>query len=193
MRWRGGLRTVLSVALLGSVGWMAGVILWNGGAADPGSAPRLMAAAEQGRNDDRLVVPVEGVKREALVDSWGQSRTSGARAHEAIDIMARRGTPVLAAADGTVEKLFQSVRGGITVYVRSPDRRRIYYYAHLDGYAPGLTERQRVWAGDLLGFVGASGDAAPDAPHLHFAIELVEPGERWWQGRAINPYPLLRR
>jgi murein DD-endopeptidase MepM/ murein hydrolase activator NlpD len=141
----------------------------------------------------RLVVPVEGVRREALTDTWGQSRAGGARAHEAIDIMARRGTPVLAAADGTVEMLFQSARGGITVYVRSPDRRRIYYYAHLDRYAPGLAERQRVGAGDMLGFVGSTGDASPEAPHLHFAIELVEPGEGWWQGRAINPYPLLRR
>lgn len=193
MGWRAGFRTVLSVALLGSVGWMAGAVLLNGGAADPDSAPRLMAAAEQDGDDDRLVVPVEGVGRGGLVDTWGQSRASGARAHEAIDIMARRGTAVLAAADGTVEKLFQSLRGGITVYVRSPDRRRIYYYAHLDRYAPGLAERQRVWAGDLLGFVGATGDASPDAPHLHFAIEQVEPQEGWWQGRAVNPYPLLRR
>lgn len=194
MGWRAGFRAIPPVALLGSAGWMVGASLLNGGAAQPDSPPRLMAAAEQDRDDyGGLVIPVEGVRREALVDTWGQSRAGGARAHEAIDIVARRGTPVLAAADGTVEKLFQSVRGGITIYVRSPDRRRIYYYAHLDGYAPGLAERQRVWAGDLLGFVGSTGDAWPDAPHLHFAIELVEPGQGWWQGRAINPYPLLRR
>lgn len=190
---RASFGTVLSVALLGSVGWMAGAFLVNGRTDDADDAPRLMAAATQGHGDDRLVVPVEGVRREALVDTWGQSRAGGARVHEAIDIAARRGTPVLAAADGTVEKLFQSVRGGITVYVRSPDRRRIYYYAHLDRYAPGLAERQRIWAGDLLGFVGSTGDALPDAPHLHFAIEQVEPGAGWWQGRAVNPYPLLRR
>lgn len=153
----------------------------------------LVASDAAAAQEERLVVPVEGVSRSALVDSWGQSRGGGARGHQAIDIMAPRGTPVVAAADGTVEKLFRSARGGITVYVRSPDRRRIYYYAHLDGYAPGLAERQRVWAGDLLGFVGATGDAAPGAPHLHFAVELVDPAAGWWQGRAINPYPLLRR
>lgn len=92
-----------------------------------------------------------------------------------------------------MEKLFQSARGGTTIYVRSLDRRRIYYYAHLDRYAAGLAERQRVRAGDLIGFVGSTGDAAPNAPHLHFAIEQAEPGEGWWQGRAINPYPLLKR
>lgn len=152
----------------------------------------LMWATGTVAQTERLIVPVEGMRREALVDTWGQSRAGGARAHEAIDIMARRGTPVLAAASGTVEKLFWSVRGGTAVYVRSPDRRRIYYYAHLDRYASGLAERQRVWAGDLLGYVGSTGDASPQAPHLHFGISLAEPTEGWWQGRAINPYPLLR-
>lgn len=151
-----------------------------------------MWAAGAAAQTEGLVVPVEGVRREALVDTWGQSRAGGTRGHEAIDIMARRGTPVVAAAPGIVEKLFQSVRGGTAVYVRSPDRRRIYYYAHLDGYAPGLTERARVRTGDLLGFVGSTGDASPQAPHLHFGISLAEPGEGWWQGRPINPYPLLR-
>jgi murein DD-endopeptidase MepM/ murein hydrolase activator NlpD len=92
-----------------------------------------------------------------------------------------------------VEKLYQSAHGGTTVYVRSPDRRRIYYYAHLDRYAFGLAERQQVSTGDLLGFVGSTGDASPEAPHLHFAVELADPSAGWWQGRAINPYPLLRR
>lgn len=153
----------------------------------------VLGAAPAAAQAERLLVPVEGVRREALVDTWGQSRGGGARAHEAIDILARRGTRVVAAAEGTIEKLFRSTRGGITIYVRSPDRRRIYYYAHLDGYAPGLAERQRVRAGDLIGFVGSTGDALPNAPHLHFAIELTEPVAGWWQGRAINPYPLLRR
>lgn len=205
MTWRGGLRTVLSMALLGSAGWMAGAVLLADRTVTARPAPHLMTARDGPRDrasdtasagqrfDDRLVVPVAGVRREALVDTWGQSRAGGARAHEAIDIMARRGTPVLAAADGTVEKLFQSVRGGTAIYIRSPDRRWIYYYAHLDGYAPGLAERQRVWAGDRLGFVGSTGDASPNAPHLHFAIERAAPGDGWWQGRAVNPYPLLRR
>lgn len=193
MNWRARTKTVLGVALLGAIGWMAGAVLLNGrGIEAAAPTSRLMAATEDEGWEERLLVPVAGVRREALVDTWGQSRAGGARAHEAIDIMARRGTPVLAAAAGTVEKLFQSARGGITCYVRSPDRRRIYYYAHLDRYAPDLAERKRVRAGDLLGFVGSTGDAAPTAPHLHFAIELVEPGEGWWQGRAVNPYPLLR-
>lgn len=151
-----------------------------------------VAAGGPAAAEDRLVVPVEGVRREQLSDTWGQSRAGGQRAHEAIDIMARRGTPVLAAAAGTVEKLFVSVRGGTTIYVRSPDRRTIYYYAHLDRYAPGLAERQPVRAGQLIAYVGSTGDAAPDAPHLHFGVSTARPEEGWWQGVPTNPYPLLR-
>ena len=199
MTWRAGLKTVLSLALLGSVGWMAGAMILGSRPSEaqpsharpPPPPPRIVA--EDVLADDRLIVPVQGVRREALTDTWGQSREGGRRAHEAIDIVAPRGTPVLAAASGMVEKLFVSVRGGTTVYVRSPDRRRIYYYAHLDGYAPGLTERQQVRAGDMLGYVGSTGDTAPDAPHLHFAISLARPDEGWWQGVPINRYPYLRR
>lgn len=143
--------------------------------------------------EDRLVVPVEGVRREQLSDTWGQSRAGGQRAHEAIDIMARRGTPVLAAAAGMVEKLFVSVRGGTTIYVRSPDRRMIYYYAHLDRYAAGLAERQEVRSGQVIAYVGSSGDASPDAPHLHFGVSKARPDDGWWQGVPTNPYPLLRQ
>ena len=106
--------------------------------------------------------------------------------------MADRGTPVVAAAPGTVEKLFFSDGGGgITVYVRSPDKRWIYYYAHLAGYAEGLAEGQQVKRGTPLGRVGHSGNANPEGPHLHFAIHRMQPGEGWWEGSAINPYPLL--
>jgi peptidoglycan LD-endopeptidase LytH len=155
----------------------------------------VLAAAGAGpaRAEDRLVVPVEGIRREQLSDTWGQSREAGRRAHEAIDIMAPRGTPVLAAAAGTVEKLFVSVRGGTTVYVRSADRRTIYYYAHLDRYAPGLAERQPVRAGQVIAYVGSTGDASPDAPHLHFGMSTARPDEGWWQGVPTNPYPLLRQ
>ncbi len=101
-------------------------------------------------------------------------------------------TPVLAAAAGRVEKLyFSQGGGGISAYVRSPDGRWIYYYAHLDRYAPGLAEGQQVQRGTALGFVGSTGNASPEAPHLHFAINAMEPGEHWWEGRAVNPYPLL--
>ena len=106
--------------------------------------------------------------------------------------MAPRGTLVIAAAPGTVEKLFFSKGGGgITAYVRSPDGAWQYYYAHLDAYAPGLHEGQVVRQGDPIGRVGSTGDASPAAPHLHFAINRMDSGQRWWQGTSINPYPLL--
>jgi murein DD-endopeptidase MepM/ murein hydrolase activator NlpD len=139
-----------------------------------------------------LVIPVARVRREALVDTFTQAREGGARIHDAIDIMARQGTPVIAAAPGTVEKLFFSNNGGNTIYVRSPDRRTMYYYAHLVSYAPGLAERQGVVVGQVLGAVGATGNADPGAPHLHFAINVMNPADGWWLGQPVNPYPLLR-
>jgi murein DD-endopeptidase MepM/ murein hydrolase activator NlpD len=139
-----------------------------------------------------MLIPVAGIRPEQLTDTYSQARAGGARIHDAIDIMAPRGTPVVAAAEGTVEKLFFSNGGGgITAYVRSPDRAWIYYYAHLDGYAPGLAEGQQVRRGDPIGFVGSTGNASPDGPHLHFAINRMAPEDRWWQGVPINPYPLL--
>lgn len=138
-----------------------------------------------------LVIPVAGVKASQLVDTFTAARAGGARRHDAIDIMAPDGTPVLAAADGTVEKLFTSARGGLTIYVRSPDRRWTYYYAHLLGYARGLAEGQQVRRGQVIAQVGHSGDASAAGPHLHFAINQMTPQERWWNGEPINPYPLL--
>jgi peptidoglycan LD-endopeptidase LytH len=138
-----------------------------------------------------VAIPVAGVKPGQLLDTFTQARAGG-RVHDAIDIMAPAGTPVIAAAPGTVEKLFFSQGGGgITAYVRSPDGRWSYYYAHLQGYAPSLKEGAPIKRGDPIGLVGSSGDANPAAPHLHFAINRMEPGERWWQGTPINPYPLL--
>jgi murein DD-endopeptidase MepM/ murein hydrolase activator NlpD len=139
-----------------------------------------------------LAIPVVGIRPEQLTDTYSQARAGGARIHDAIDIMAPRGRPVVAAAEGTVEKLFFSHGGGgITVYVRSPDRAWIYYYAHLDGYAPGLAEGQAIHRGDPIGFVGSTGNASPDGPHLHFAISRMGPADGFWQGIPINPYPLL--
>lgn len=139
-----------------------------------------------------LAVPVAGVRPDELIDTYTQSRAGGARVHNAIDIMAPRGRPVVAAAPGVVEKLFYSRGGGgITVYVRSPDRRWQYYYAHLDAYAPNLREGQQVGRGTPLGTVGISGNASPSGPHLHFAINRMEPSWRWHQGAPVNPYPLL--
>jgi len=138
-----------------------------------------------------LIIPVLGVKPEQLTDTWGQSRGGGSREHHAIDIMAPRGTPVVAAAPGRIEKLFESDNGGHTVYVRSPDGSTVYYYAHLDAYRPGLTEGQQVRTGEVIATVGSTGDASPEAPHLHFEIKRMAAGEGWWQGQEVNPYPLL--
>ncbi|WP_118857418.1 M23 family metallopeptidase [Sphingomonas mesophila] len=139
-----------------------------------------------------LAIPVAGVSAQELVDTFTQARAGGARVHDAIDIMAAEGTPVVAAAAGTVEKLFNSKGGGgITAYVRSPDGQWIYYYAHLQRYAPGLAEGQKIERGAPIGFVGYTGNANPAGPHLHFAIHRMAPGEAWHEGSPINPYPLL--
>lgn len=138
-----------------------------------------------------LAIPVPGVKPDQLVDTYDAARANG-RVHDAIDIMAPEGTPVLAAADGTIEKLFFSHGGGgITIYERSPDGQWQYYYAHLQGYAPGLHEGEKVKRGQVIARVDHTGDAAASAPHLHFAINRMQPGQGWWQGEPINPYPLL--
>lgn len=144
-------------------------------------------AAEPGA----LAMPVEGVAPAQLADTWNDSRGGGARNHNAIDIMAPRGTPVRAATAGTVEKIFESDLGGHTVYLRSDDGGTVTYYAHLDSYAPGLAEGQKVATGAPIGRVGFTGDASPDGPHLHFEVHRMAPGEKWHQGTSVNPYPLL--
>ena len=159
---------------------------------DPEAQPPVTLAEGIWVGPSGLAIPVEGIEPKELADTFTQARAGGARTHDAIDIMAREGTPVVSASNGTVEKLFFSQGGGgITVYVRSPDQRWTYYYAHLQSYAPGLAEGQQVKRGQLLGRVGHTGNANPAGPHLHFAINRMEPGEKWYEGRAINPYPLL--
>ncbi|MDP9423298.1 MAG: M23 family metallopeptidase [Pseudomonadota bacterium] len=159
---------------------------------DPRGGPPVTVAEGVVVGPTGLAIPVVGVKPEQLVDTYTQARAGGARVHDAIDIMAPRGTPVVAAAPGRLEKLFFSQGGGgITAYVRSDDGRWTYYYAHLDAYAPGLREGQRIERGDPIGTVGASGNANSAGPHLHFAIHRMSPGEKWYQGSPINPYPLL--
>ena len=159
---------------------------------DPAGGPPVTVAEGVVVGPTGLAIPVAGIKPDQLIDTYTQARAGGQRTHDAIDIMAAEGTPVIAAAPGTVEKLFfSSGGGGITVYVRSGDGRWIYYYAHLASYAPGLIEGQPVRRGQLIGRVGHTGNANPAGPHLHFAIFRMNPGERWWQGTAINPYPLL--
>lgn len=137
-----------------------------------------------------LVVPVAGVTVAQLADTFDDAR-GGERRHEALDIMAPAGTPVLAVADGHVEKLFDSDRGGLTIYQFEPSGRYAYYYAHLQRYAPGLAEGQALRRGQVIGYVGSTGNADPAAPHLHFAIFLLGPEREWWRGTPVNPYPLL--
>lgn len=138
-----------------------------------------------------LAIPVAGIRPENLDDTFTDSRANGARAHDAIDIMAPAGTPVTAVADGRIVKLFLSERGGITAYQFDASERFVYYYAHLQAYAPGLAEGQLVHRGDPIGLVGSTGNANPAAPHLHFAVAVLGPEKHWWQAKAINPYPLL--
>jgi len=141
----------------------------------------------------RLTIPVEGIAANSLTDNFTDARgPNGSRVHEAIDIMAPTGTAILAAAPGTIAKLHRSGPGGNSIYVRSPDRLNIHYYAHLDRYAPGLSEGQSVHAGQNLGTVGSSGNADPSAPHLHFAILETTSDSEWWEpSNPVNPYPLL--
>lgn len=135
-------------------------------------------------------VPVAGVRPEQLVDTFTQAR-GGGRVHDAIDIMAATGTPVVAAVDGRVVKLFASKAGGITLYQFDTAEEFVYYYAHLQGYAPGIDEGTTLRRGQVLGYVGYTGNANPSGPHLHFAIARLDPDKRWHAGTPVNPYPIL--
>ena len=137
----------------------------------------------------KLAFPVQGLSGTALQDNFDQPR--GKRRHQALDIMASRGTPVRAIDDGSVAKLYRHALGGITIYQFDAQRKYAYYYAHLDGYAPGLAEGDAVKRGQVIGYVGSTGNAPEHAPHLHFAIYELDDSGRWWKGRAVNPYPYL--
>lgn len=155
----------------------------------PTPRPAVPKAAPAG---DTLRVPVAGVGRTAITDTWGQARSEGRR-HHGTDIMAPGGTPVLAAATGTVEKLFQSRLGGTTLYERSADGRWTFYYAHLAGYARGLHEGDKLVSGQLLGYVGDTGDAGPGNYHLHFSLARTTPEQKWYEGEDVNAFPYLSR
>jgi murein DD-endopeptidase MepM/ murein hydrolase activator NlpD len=163
----------------------------DGAASVGAAAPVTPADTSPALHPDTLAIPVQGITAAQLTDTFTDARSQG-RTHDAIDIMAASGTPVLAVADGRVEKLFSSERGGLTVYQFEPSGRFAYYYAHLDRYAEGLGEGQTLRRGQLIGYVGSTGNASADAPHLHFAVFALGPERHWWEGQAINPYPLLR-
>jgi murein DD-endopeptidase MepM/ murein hydrolase activator NlpD len=138
----------------------------------------------------KLMVPVEGMQLAQIKDTFDQPR-GAERHHEALDIMAPKGTKVVAASDGKVVKLFTSKPGGLTVYQFDPTEKYAYYYAHLDRYADGLQEGATIKRGDTIGYVGVTGNSDPNAPHLHFAVFELTPEKQWWKGTPVNPYPLL--
>ncbi|HEU0044935.1 M23 family metallopeptidase [Sphingomonas sp.] len=157
-------------------------------------APNALPPAEPWRGGEvpRLIIPVAEVTGIQLSDSWGDPR-GGGRGHKGIDIMAPPGTAVIATASGTIEKLFQSRLGGTTLYQRSPDGGWTFYYAHLQQYAPGVREGMKVEAGDVLGYVGDTGEGSGGKFHLHFSVARLAPEQKWYQGADVNPYPLLVR
>ena len=162
-----------------------------GGLALAGAPAPTFDAAEVLLRSRSLAMPVAGVARTALHDTFADARSAGRR-HDAIDIAAPRGTPVYAVDDGTVVKLFRSIPGGLTIYQFDPSRGLSYYYAHLDRYAEGLREGAAVHRCQLIGYVGTTGNAPPGSPHLHFAVAALGVEKRWWEGSALNPYPALR-
>lgn len=218
--WRGFFNTVALTATLTSAAWLVIVFKLNDHQflppdTSPASVLDTQRIATQGmqqqahftetRSDtpsapaagpspsQRLIVPVQGIRPQQLTDTFSDARANG-RSHDAIDIMAPLGTAVIAAAAGRVEKLFVSKAGGNTVYERSLDGHTIYYYAHLDHYAPMLAEGNWLQQGAPVGTVGYSGNANPAAPHLHFAVMSTRPERKWWEAAtAINPFPLLIR
>jgi peptidoglycan LD-endopeptidase LytH len=152
-------------------------------------APEAPNTTSEPITQNKLMIPVQGARAADLRDNFNEMR--GGHRHEAMDIMAPRGTPVLAADEGNVVKLFHSKPGGLTVYQFDDNRTYCYYYAHLDKYAPGLKEGVLLRKGDVLGYVGSTGDASPEAPHLHFGIFKLGPEQHWWEGTAIDPYRML--
>ena len=153
----------------------------------PPAAPPSELLQERG-----IALPIAGLQRSDLVDTYHEERGGGERRHEAVDIMAPRGTPVVAVRSGMIVKLFNSDAGGLTIYQFDANEKHCFYYAHLDRYAEGLREGLLVKQGNVIGYVGSSGNADPSAPHLHFAVYELGPEKHWYTGTTpVNPYPLL--
>ena len=160
-------------------------------ASSPDAVVGPVPSSPAGLEDRQLLIPVEGVRAEQLTRQFSEER-GGTRRHEAIDILAPRNTPVKAVEDGTIARLFYSKAGGITVYQFDPTANFCYYYAHLERYADGLREGQSVRKGQVIGYVGTSGNAPNTTPHLHFAIFRLTEARHWWEGTPIDPYDVLR-
>jgi murein DD-endopeptidase MepM/ murein hydrolase activator NlpD len=154
-----------------------------------GTSPGYTSAVDELRDRD-LIIPVDGAEEDDLRDTYFDSRDS--RQHEALDVMAPRHTPVRAVENGRVVRLFTSKAGGLTIYMFDPSERFCYYYAHLDRYAQGLKEGQTMRQGEVIGYVGNTGNASATAPHLHFAIFRLTSEKQWWKGEPLNPYLILK-
>jgi murein DD-endopeptidase MepM/ murein hydrolase activator NlpD len=198
---RGFLGPLLCGYVLGLVSTV--VMLWGAGVVRPASvsahypndAGRPQSDVSLSPDEEqlilrRLALPITGLKLEDFRDTFSDFR-GGARRHEATDILSPRGTKVMAVDDGSIEKLFTSRQGGLTVYQFDPDKIYCYYYAHLDHYAAGLHEGTPVRRGQVIAYVGTSGNAPTNTPHLHLAVFKLGPGKHWWEGKPINPYPAL--
>lgn len=159
--------------------------------APPTSLPPAGAIGDLRRHGLRL--PIDDADIEVMKGGFAEGRDAGGRPHEAVDILAPRNTPIRAVEDGAIAKLFTSKAGGLTVYQFDPSGRFCYYYAHLERYAPGLHDGQHVSQGEVIGFVGTSGNAPPNTPHLHFAVFELDADRHWWKGRAIDPYLIFRQ
>jgi peptidoglycan LD-endopeptidase LytH len=169
----------------------------NAAVAASGDAGDEVARASERRTDvsggeTGPIVPVSGVEASSLRSTFDELRGGGSRRHEALDIHAPRGTPVVAAVDGRIAKLFTSAAGGLTIYQFDAEERFCYYYAHLDAYVPDLNEGETVQRGQIIGYVGTTGNARPDTPHLHFAVFRLGPDKKWWEGEPIDPLDLIR-
>jgi murein DD-endopeptidase MepM/ murein hydrolase activator NlpD len=154
----------------------------------PATHPTVVSETVAALRARHLQLPIDTVRVDTMRDQFAGTRENGRRGHEAVDLMAPRNTPVHAVDAGTIARLFQSRQGGTTIYQFDPERRFCYYYAHLESYAAKLYEGQAVSRGEVIGFVGTSGNAPADVPHLHFAIFELNADRHWWQGTAVDPY-----
>jgi len=167
------------------------VALRDSAARAPDNRQRIKAAIEELRIR-QIMVPIPGLPQDRIRDSFDQWRSNGTRRHNAIDLLAPRGTPILAADSGTILKMNRSTLGGISLYVSDPHQRFVYYYAHLHAYHPSITEGMSIARGDTIGFVGTTGNAPASSPHLHFAIFRTDDVDRWYNGIPINPREIFR-
>jgi murein DD-endopeptidase MepM/ murein hydrolase activator NlpD len=156
-----------------------------------GVSSARMAAAIDRLREKELVIPVAGVGPSHIEDSFTAGRDGGERQHNAVDILAPRNTPIIAADDGVILRMSSNKLGGITIYAADKDREFVYYYAHLDHYRRGVHEGDKIQKGDTLGFVGTTGNAPKDVPHLHFQIMIWPSDGKYWYGEPVNPYPIL--